>query len=80
MNFYYTPKIAGIVEDWVNYVCPVPLAQEYIANVIDDPSVATSPLVFPTADVVNKSHGYFVYRDYDDYETWNDTFDPIIES
>lgn len=80
MNFYYTPKIAGIIEDWVNYVCPVPLAQEYIANVIDDPVVADSDLVFPTPAINDASHNYYVYRDYDDYQTWNDTFNPIIES
>lgn len=80
MNFYYTPKIAGIVEDWVDYVCPVPLAREYIATVIDDPAVANSPLVFPTPYMVSKSHGYYVYNTYDEYETWNNTFNPIIES
>jgi len=46
MNFYYTPKIAGIVEDWVSYVCPVPAAQDYILDVIKDKTVANSPLVF----------------------------------
>ncbi len=56
MNFYYTPKIAGIVEDWVSYVCPVPAAQEYILNVIKDPTVANSPLVFPSATADKLSH------------------------
>jgi spermidine/putrescine transport system substrate-binding protein len=79
MNFYYTPKIAGIVEDWVNYVCPVPKAQQYIADVIKDPTVANSPLVFPPASITAQSNPYYVYKDYDEYETWNDTFNPIIE-
>jgi len=42
-------KIAGIVEDWVSYVCPVPAAQDYILDVIKDKTVANSPLVFPSA-------------------------------
>jgi spermidine/putrescine transport system substrate-binding protein len=79
MNFYYTPKIAGIVEDWVNYVCPVPKAQQYIADVIKDSTVANSPLVFPPQSITAQSNPYYVYKDYDEYETWNDTYNPIIE-
>jgi spermidine/putrescine transport system substrate-binding protein len=79
MNFYYTPKIAGIVEDWVNYVCPVPKAQQYIADVIKDSTVASSPLVFPPESITAQSNPYYVYKDYDEYETWNDTYNPIIE-
>jgi spermidine/putrescine transport system substrate-binding protein len=80
MNFYYTPKIAGIVEDWVNYVCPVPEAQQYIADVIQDPPVANSPLVFPSPAIDKVSHDFYVYRDYDEFQLWNDTYNPIIES
>jgi spermidine/putrescine transport system substrate-binding protein len=79
MNFYYTPKIAGIVEDWVNYVCPVPAAQQYISTVLKDPQVAQSPLVFPPASINKQSYTYYVYKDYNDYETWNDIYNPIIE-
>ncbi len=79
MNFYYTPKIAGIVEDWVNYVCPVPKAQAYIQDILKDPGVANSPLVFPPSSIDNQSYTYYVYKDYNDYETWNNTYNPIIE-
>jgi spermidine/putrescine transport system substrate-binding protein len=79
MNFYYTPKIAGIVENWVNYVCPVPMAKSYIANTLKDPQVANSPLVFPPSSIVGQSHDFYVYKDYDDYETWNNIYNPIIE-
>jgi spermidine/putrescine transport system substrate-binding protein len=79
MNFYYTPKIAGIVEDWVNYVCPVPAAQQYISTVLKDPQVAQSPLVFPPPSIDERSYTYYVYKDYNDYETWNDIYNPIIE-
>ena len=80
MDFYYTPKIAGIVEDWVSYVCPVPAARDYILDVIKDPTVANSPLVFPSPEADKLSHGYFIYRDYNEYQAWNDVFNPIIES
>lgn len=79
MNFYYTPKIAAIVENWVNYVCPVPLAQSYIATQLKDPTVAASPLVFPPSSVNKQSYNYYVYRDYDEYETWNNIYNPIME-
>ena len=79
MNFYYTPKIAGIVEDWVNYVCPVPAAQAYISTVLKDPQVAQSPLVFPPPSIAKQSNEYYVYEDFDQYQTWNDTYNPILE-
>jgi spermidine/putrescine transport system substrate-binding protein len=80
INFYYTPKIAAIVEDWVNYVCPVPKAREYVANVLKDPSVASSPLVFPPQSIYHKSHNYALFPNYDVYQQWNDIFNPVIES
>ncbi len=80
MNFYYTPKIAGIVEDWVSYVCPVPAARTYILDVIKDPGVANSSLVFPSPEADKLSHGYYIYRDFNEYQAWNDVFNPIIES
>jgi len=80
MNFYYTPEIAGLVADYVNYVCPVPAARDYILNTIGDPDVANSPLVFPNAETLAKSHEYYVYKDYADYQAWNKLFNPIAQS
>jgi spermidine/putrescine transport system substrate-binding protein len=80
MNFYYTPRIAGIVEDWVNYVCPVPSAKAYIAGPLDDKDVANSPLVFPDASVDALSNEFYVYKNYDEYQQWNDTFNPVIQA
>lgn len=80
MNFYYTPKVAGIVADWVNYISPVPAAQQYIADVIKDPTVANSPLVFPTQSEYSQAHDYYTFKNYNDYTHWNNTFNPIIQS
>lgn len=80
MNFYYTPKIAGIVEDWVNYVCPVPGAKAYIAGPLGDSTVSKSPLIFPSAEVDAVSNEFYVYKNYDEYEEWNTVFNPIIQS
>jgi spermidine/putrescine transport system substrate-binding protein len=80
MNFYYTPKIAAIVEDWVNYVCPVPKARQYVDKVLQDPAVANSPLVFPPKSIYSRSHNYALFDNYDVYQQWNDIFNPVIES
>lgn len=80
MDFYYTPKIAGEVADWVNYVTPVPDAQSYVRSVIKDATVADSPMVFPPASIYAKAHDYYVYKNYNDFTHWNSIFQPIIES
>jgi spermidine/putrescine transport system substrate-binding protein len=80
MDYYYTPKTAGIVEDWVNYVCPVPGAQAYVADVIKDKTVANSPLVFPTESVLGQSHEFPVFENYDQYSEWNALFNAVIQS
>jgi spermidine/putrescine transport system substrate-binding protein len=80
MNFYYQPKIAAEVEDWVNYICPVPAAKQIIAKQLDDPSVATSPLVFPTPAMDAKARDYYTFKDFNEFNTWNGIFDPIIQS
>jgi spermidine/putrescine transport system substrate-binding protein len=46
MNFYYDPKIAALVEDYVNYVCPVAGADAVLRKT--DPGVAKNTLIFPT--------------------------------
>ena len=80
MNFYYTPKTAAMVEDYVNYVCPVPAAQDYILKELDDPDVANSVLVFPTKDMYAKTHDYYTFKSYAEYQKWNDIFNPIIQA
>ena len=54
MNYYYDPVVAAQVAAWVNYVCPVQGAQEVMAK--EDPELAQSPLIFPTADFISKSN------------------------
>ena len=54
MNFYYQPKIAAIVEDWVNYICPVDGATDVLLS--KDPSVAKNPLIFPPKSTLSKAH------------------------
>jgi spermidine/putrescine transport system substrate-binding protein len=78
MNFYYQPKIAAEVADWVNYITPVPAAQQILLK--QDPPVGKSPLVFPTAAMKAKTHKYYVYKNYSEFNTWNSIFNPIIQA
>lgn len=79
MNFYYTPETAGLIEDYVNYICPVPGAQAYIKDVLKDPDVADSPLVFPTDEMYAKTHDFYTFKSFDEYQTWQSTFSPIVQ-
>lgn len=75
MDFYYQPAVAARVADWVNYITPVPDAQPIIANDLDDPAVAGSPLVFPTSGIT--AHDYRVFSSQQESHTWNRLFGSI---
>jgi spermidine/putrescine transport system substrate-binding protein len=80
INYYYEPANAGVVEDYVDYVCPVPQAQKYIADTLKDPAVASSELVFPSDATYAKSHLFYAFKNYAQYKKWNDIFNPIIQA
>lgn len=46
IDFYYDPVVAAEVAAYVNYICPVDGAQAEMEKL--DPSLAESPLIFPT--------------------------------
>jgi spermidine/putrescine transport system substrate-binding protein len=54
MNFVYDPKIAALIEDYVNYICPVKGAKEALQKI--DPSVAKNTLIFPTQKMLDNVH------------------------
>jgi spermidine/putrescine transport system substrate-binding protein len=56
MDFVYDPKIAAQIAVYVAYVPPVKGAQEEVAKI--DPELATSPLVFPSDDVLAQTHQF----------------------
>ncbi len=78
MNFVYQPKIAAELADWINYITPVPAAKAVLLK--SDPPVGKSPLVFPSAAMSAKAHDYYTFKDYNDFQAWNNTFNPIIQS
>jgi spermidine/putrescine transport system substrate-binding protein len=76
MNYYYQPRIAAMVADWVEYITPVPAAHDILLQ--SDPSVARSSLVFPTPAMAAKARDYPTFRDRHQFDSWNGLFDPII--
>jgi spermidine/putrescine transport system substrate-binding protein len=80
INYYYQPRIEGMIEDWVWYLCPVPAAKQVIATQLDDPTVANSPLVFPPASMRSRFRAYYDFKNVDDRQEYNSIFDPIIQS
>ncbi|WP_369273707.1 spermidine/putrescine ABC transporter substrate-binding protein [Streptomyces sp. R11] len=51
IDYYYDPEVAAELAAWVNYVCPVPAAQDVLASAKDEETAALAedPLIFPDA-------------------------------
>lgn len=49
VDHYYEPSVAAELAAWVNYVCPVPAAQDILASAKDEETAALAedPLIFP---------------------------------
>jgi spermidine/putrescine transport system substrate-binding protein len=54
MNFVYDPKIAALIEAYVNYICPVKGAKEELEKT--DPDIAKNTLIFPTDKMLDNVH------------------------
>ncbi|HET7387269.1 MAG TPA: extracellular solute-binding protein [Nocardioidaceae bacterium] len=89
MDFYYQPKIAAEVTEWVNYISPVPNAQQLVkadaakAKGGDKSylqSVATSYATFPQPSDYAKTSIGFTPKAGSQMNTWNSIFEPIYQS
>jgi spermidine/putrescine transport system substrate-binding protein len=56
MNYYYDPKVAAAVEDYVNYICPVVGAKDVLLK--QDPAIAKNTLIFPTKAMLDAAHNF----------------------
>jgi len=77
MDHVYRPDVQAVITDYIGYVSPVPAAQEIILNEIDDPTVANSPLVFPTDEIAARAKAYYEFTTSDEENTWNETFQAV---
>jgi spermidine/putrescine transport system substrate-binding protein len=78
MNYYYQPRVAAMVADWVEYITPVPDAQPILEK--SDPAVGRSSLVFPTPAMSARARNYPTFSTRALFDAWNGNFDPIIKS
>jgi len=91
MDYLYDPENAAQVAEWVNYITPVPAAQEIILAHADEAAdegdtetedylraVAESPLVFPTQDMLDRLYSYKVL-DEEEERQWNELFQEVVQ-
>ncbi|MDQ3986953.1 MAG: spermidine/putrescine ABC transporter substrate-binding protein [Actinomycetota bacterium] len=80
MDFVYQPEIAAQMTAWINYISPVPEAQDILKDAKDSYTrkVASSPLVFPTPDMEARLHHYKNLTP-EEEEQWNEFFDEVVQ-
>ncbi|MGH2402115.1 MAG: extracellular solute-binding protein, partial [Candidatus Limnocylindria bacterium] len=91
MDFVYQPDIAAQITEYVNYICPVPAAQEIIRTHAQEAtdggdqetadyltSVADSELVFPSEEMLGNLHSYKVLSE-EEEALWNELFQEITQ-
>jgi spermidine/putrescine transport system substrate-binding protein len=80
MNFVYQPEIAAQMTAWINYISPVPQAQDILKSSSDSYTrrVASSPLVFPTPEMESRLYHYKNVIG-EEEEVWDDLFNEVIQ-
>ena len=87
IDFFYRVPIQASLTEYINYVSPVPAAQEQIrqdaakASGDDKASleaVADSPLVFPTATDYAKLHYYRDFATVAEQQDYQKVFEPVV--
>ena len=76
MDFIYRPDVAAMIVGWIQNVSPVPSSQDVLRQ--EASPVADSPLVYPTADMYNRLHGYRVLTP-EEQQVWDQLFQPIFQ-
>ena len=88
MDYIYQPDVMAMMEEWINYVSPVPAAKAVVladAAKATDPArakfltnVANSPLVFPTPEDLAKLYSYRTLSAAEDPQ-WLAVWTPIVQ-
>ena len=87
MDFFYEVENAASLAEYINYVCPVPDAQEQIRKDAQKESgddrkaledLAKSPLVFPAAADYAKLRYYVAFDSVAEQQEFQKTFEPIV--
>ena len=89
MDYYYQPKVAAPVTEWVNYISPVPAAQKLVQadaaaakgedkDYLD--AVATSYATFPDEATYAKTSIGATPKAGAELTKWNSIFEPVYQS
>ncbi|MEV6598463.1 spermidine/putrescine ABC transporter substrate-binding protein [Actinoplanes sp. NPDC051346] len=87
IDFFYQVDVAATLAEYINFVCPVPAAQEQItkdaAKLTGEDraameAVASSKLVFPAAEDYAKLHYYVAFDAVAKQNEFQKTFEPIV--
>ena len=55
-------------------------AKDYVLNTLKDPTVANSPLIFPTAEDLASAKQYKVFKSTQEEDDWNGVWQPVYNS
>lgn len=89
MDYYYQPEVAAPVTEYVNYISPVPAAQDLVKEHAaeakgEDKSyleaVATSFATFPDEATFAKTVTYYTPKAGAELQKWNSIFEPVYQS
>ena len=93
MDFYYDPKIATMVTEWVLYMSPVPETKELIAKDAEQAfedgfkgyakkleATAQSPFLYPGEELLSQTSFYWTPENDEEAAEWDSIFLPISQS
>jgi spermidine/putrescine transport system substrate-binding protein len=89
MDFFYDPANAASLTKYINYVTPVPSTRDVIradaAKATGDNKAAweklvDSPLVYPSAADYARLHSYRSFKNTQEKQQYESTFEPIVQS
>lgn len=89
IDFFYQPKIAASLAEYINYITPVPGARPIVQQDAAKASgkdkktleqIANSPLVFPKQSVYDNLRTYIVFKTPAEQKRFQQIFEPIVTS
>lgn len=80
MDFVFQPEIAAQMAAYIQFICPVPGAQEIIAGDEDEEvaALAESELIFPSDATLAQTYGY-PNLDEEREERWQELFQAVVQ-
>jgi spermidine/putrescine transport system substrate-binding protein len=89
MDYYYQPDVAAPLTEWINYISPVPEAQDLVKKDAAEAtgedkaylqSVATSYATFPDETTYEKTSIFMTPKAGAELDKWNSIFQPVYQT